>query len=1078
MKKYLLLTTFILFAMATYSQQNNFKIKNKKQPGTLQPSIHFQKINGGNNLKSATLPLYKGMISMVKPDLQHQGVLVKKIMKDNSPVYIETKSSNLKSANIQTAEERFQSFFETTRKTTGISNPSESMKIKSIQTDELGIIHIKSVQYYKGVEIYGSESTLHFDQDKERFTGRIFHLDNELNVNPDISANGALTKTVNNLKELTTYKELSKKEKDILHYDLPLTNLVVFKNDDQTFSLAWEIEIRPNFIEIWKYFIDAHSGEILRKFNATNSDGPTTASAYDLNNVLRPINTYLEKGTYYLIDISKSMFQPSTFEGAIMTLNANNTSTRNLDYSYITSSNNTWNNKTAVSAHANVIETYNYFYNTFGRNSLNNKGSSILAFINVTNDDGTAMDNAFWNGEAAFFGNGKEFKPLAGAQDVISHELGHGVVSNTANLEYYAQSGAINESFADIFGSMVDRDDWTIGEDIIKSGKPMRNMQDPHNGGTTVFDGWQPRHMSEFVTGSVLDNFTNRDQEGVHINNGIGNYAFYLFATAVTKTKAEQVFYRALANYLTKSSQFLDLRIAVIQSAKDLYGENSTEAKEAAKAFDQVGIYGETPVEENPQYEENQGDEFLISYNTDATISTKLYRSSTSGDDFVALTKTDMKGKVSVTDDGAVAAYVTTDDKIRALTLDPASIEEFIISAEAFWDNVAVSKDGMRLAAISNEIDASIYVYDFGTEVWQQFQLYNPTTSDSIIEAGGVLYADEIEFDITGEYLIYDAYNELTSTTTDDISYWDIGFIKVWDNAKNTFGDGSISKLYGSLPEKVSIGNPVFSKNSPNIIAFDYMDESNNEFAVIGADLLTSDIDVIYSNTTLGFPNFSTLDNQIAFTATSTEENEVVAVVNLAANKISAAGDALLLIDKARWPVYFATGTRTLGLPPTANFTADYKSGAAPFTVRFIDASLNDPTSWKWTFTGGTPSTSTQQNPTVTYNNTGIFQVSLTATNSYGNNTSTKTNYIEVTQPNSSVQSKSAIISFFPNPVTNLLNISCDENFIINLSNLNGQLILRKENKKQIDLSGLPAGFYFIELKTGDQIIREKILKN
>jgi bacillolysin len=1079
MKKYLLLVSFILFGLATFSQHSNFKIKNKKQPGTSHHSIQFQKINGGNNLKSATLPLYKGMNSLVKPPLQQGGTLVIKIMKDNSPVYIETKRTNLKSATIQSAEERFQSFFDKTRKTTGILKPSETMKIESVQTDPLGITHIKSVQLYKGVEIYGSESTLHFDNEKERFTGRIFRLDNELNVNPDISSSGALQKTVSNLKNQTIYKELSIKEKKMLQYDLPSSKLVVFKNDDKTFSLAWEIEIRPNFIEVWKYFIDAHSGEILRKFNATNSDGSITTNAYDLNNTLRTINTYLEKGTYFLIDISKPGFELSTFNGAIMTLDAKNTSTKNLDYSYITSSNNTWNNKTAVSAHANVIATYNYFYNNFDRKSLDGASGSILSFINITNEDGTPMDNAFWNGKAAFFGNGKEFKPLAGAQDVISHELGHGVVSNTANLEYYGQSGAMNESFADIFGSMVDRDDWTIGEEIVKTAKPMRNMQDPHNGGSDVFDGWQPRHMSELVTGTVLDNFVNRDQEGVHINSGIGNYAFYLYATAITKTKAEQVYYRALTNYLTKNSQFLDLRIAVIQSAKDLYGDTSTEAKEAANAFDQVGIYGETPVEDNPQYEENQGDEFMLIYNTDGNFPTKLYRYSASSPDLLPLTETDMKGKVSVTDDGTVAAYVSTDNKIRALTLDPAKIEEFVISADGddIWDNVAVSKDGMRLAAISNDIDASIYVYDFGTEVWTQFQLYNPTTSESNTESGGVQYADELEFDITGEYLIYDAYNELTSTTAEDISYWDIGFIKVWDNEKNSFGDGSISKLFSTLPENVSIGNPVFSKNSPNIIAFDYFDESTDVFDIVGVDLLTSDINVIYYNTILGFPSFSPTDNQIAFTAKSTEDHDVIAVVDLAADKITAAGDAQLLIDLAQWPVYYATGTRTLGLPPTANFTADYKIGYAPFTLRFIDASLNDPTSWKWTFTGGTPSTSTLQNPTVTYNNPGKYQVTLTATNSYGNNTSTKTNYIEVLNPNSSLQSKTGLISFFPNPVSNMLNIVCNENFNVNISNVNGQSIVREENKKQIDLSGLSAGFYFIELRTGDQIIREKILK-
>ena len=113
------------------------------------------------------------------------------------------------------------------------------------------------------------------------------------------------------------------------------------------------------------------------------------------------------------------------------------------------------------------------------------------------------MENAFWNGKAVFYGNGgSAFESLAGGLDVSAHELGHGVISNTANLEYIGQSGAINETYADIFGSMVDREDWYIGEDITKtsfspSGR-LRDMSNPHNLGSSLNDAyWQPAHVSE-----------------------------------------------------------------------------------------------------------------------------------------------------------------------------------------------------------------------------------------------------------------------------------------------------------------------------------------------------------------------------------------------------------------------------------------------------------------------------------------------------------------------------------------------------------------------------------------------------
>lgn len=77
----------------------------------------------------------------------------------------------------------------------------------------------------------------------------------------------------------------------------------------------------------------------------------------------------------------------------------------------------------------------------------------------------------------------------------------HGVVQNTANLEYQGESGALNESFADVFGVLIDRDDWLIGEDVVKPAAfpsgALRSMQDPHNGASTndFNRGWQPKNI-------------------------------------------------------------------------------------------------------------------------------------------------------------------------------------------------------------------------------------------------------------------------------------------------------------------------------------------------------------------------------------------------------------------------------------------------------------------------------------------------------------------------------------------------------------------------------------------------------
>jgi len=1076
MKSILLFLLITIPSLLVNGQPGGFKTKQKNTPGTAKPGISFRQINGQNDLKSTSAFRYAAGKALSFPGFA--GIVHPKIIrKGSSPVYLEIISTPLKSASNMTHEERFFSFMEEVKPITNISSPRETFKISAIHTDNLGITHIKSLQQYKGIYIYGSESILHIDAQKERFTGSICLVKQDVSVKPNIDITQALEKTVRNLKQITLYKELSQKEKKFLHYESPLYSLVLYNKNEHEYFLTWAITIRPNFIEEWKYFIDAASGRIIHKFNNTNTDGPFTANAIDLNNVSRTIDTYFENGTYYLYDQSEAMFDATTGEGVILTLDANNTSSVDLNYSYITSADNAWSQKAAVSAHYNATRAYEYLSATFGRNSINGLGGNIISLVNVAEDDGSSMENAFWNGQAVFYGNGGDhFLPLAGALDVAAHELGHGVVSNSANLEYFGQSGAMNESFADIFGSMVDRDDWLIGEDITKTifspSGALRDMADPHNLGDNTKPYWQPSHVSEMYLGG-------NDNGGVHINSGIGNHAYYLYATEISKDKAEKVYYRALTEYLTKTSQFIDLRIAVIQSAIDLYGAASQEVVKAGEAFDAVGIREETPVDDTPEYDPNSGQEYLLSYDTDAADPATLYRSSVTGSDFEALSNTDMKGKVSVTDDGSVAVFVSPDSKIKVINPDPADPGEDFLSDEAFFDNVAVSKDGKRLAAISIEADTSIYVYDFEGAEWHKFRLYNPTTSESNTNAGGVLFADAIEFDISGEYLIYDAYNELNSDIADDISYWDVGFIRVWDNNANIVGDGNITKLFTSLPENVSIGNPVFSRNSPFIIAFDYFynDGVSEEYGIYGANLESGDVELITDNTTLGYPSFSNNDNKIAFSAINTSEEEVVAAIGLSSDKITPSGTASILVPNAKWPVYYATGDRSLGLAPVANFTADYKSGSAPLEIKFVDLTGNKPTSWLWTFQGGTPATSTQQNPDVSYNTPGVYSVTLEASNNNGSNTILKEAYILVLNPTGINDAENNPVLIYPNPVIDMVTIGYDGDFSVKIFNVQGDLLITYENEKHLDLSKMKPGIYILELETESGFYRHKLLK-
>jgi len=494
----------------------------------------------------------------------------------------------------------------------------------------------------------------------------------------------------------------------------------------------------------------------------------------------------------------------------------------------------------------------------------------------------------------------------------------HGVVQSTANLEYQGESGAINESIADIFGSMMDVADWLIGEDVVKPGVfpggALRSLQDPHNGGTSFSSpGYQPRHKNEAYTGL-------EDNGGVHVNSGIPNHAFYKYAEAIGRDKAADVFYKALDDYLTKSSKFVDLRLAVIKAAGDLFGTSSNEVAQAGVAFDFVGItngQGGTYTENLP---DNPGAEYLLIYNTDGSDNNTLYRVKVDGDDnflnndVVPLSTTGFKSRPSVTDKGDIAVFVGNDNTIHVITTDPGKDpEEHVLQNDAIWSNVVISKGGTKIAAVTNAQDATIHVYDFETQEWGAFELYNPTYTEGVNSAGPV-YADALEFDYSGEFLVYDCFNRIANEDGTDIEYWDVNFIHVWDNDAGDFADGTIEKLFPSLPDGVSIGNPSFAKKSPYIIAFDYVDEGTGEYAILGCNIENNDVNVIVENETLGFPSYDKNDTKLAFTAMLDDQSDYQTdYIKLGADKISSANGEVPMYSNTKWPVFFATGEREIG---------------------------------------------------------------------------------------------------------------------------------------------------------------------
>lgn len=471
---------------------------------------------------------------------------------------------------------------------TGIDNPAESLKVKSVQEDDLGMTHIRFNQTKNGVNVEGSEVIVHFNKENEVVLVNGSHnvevVGDKIDTKPSVNAD----------KALQTAKS-SVKAPDQLAYE-PTSDLVVYPFEGVN-SAAYKVNV--NFLGDepgnWFVFVNANTGEVIDKYNALfDASGVKTKAHKGVGKGVlgeqRQLHTTMEiqpkQGTSFkLYDESHENLEGIyTFDYTTGKIFENKSSSWKDEYQ-----------SPAVDAHYNSETVYEYYLNEHNRNSLDDNGMAIVSYVHYGNN----YNNAFWNGRQMTYGDGDgEFMvPLSAGLDVAAHEMTHGVISHTANLNYRFQSGALNESFADVFGTLIDSDDWEIGEDIIapaskEDGRTaLRSLSNPSKFPVSeerapYGNGYYPEHMDDFY-----DMPARVDSGGVHVNSSITNHAAYLIGEQIGKEKLGKIYYRALTTYLTSNSDFSDARKAIVQSAIDIYDEGSAEEEAVASGFDQVGIY-------------------------------------------------------------------------------------------------------------------------------------------------------------------------------------------------------------------------------------------------------------------------------------------------------------------------------------------------------------------------------------------------------------------------------------------------------------------------------------------------------
>ncbi len=435
------------------------------------------------------------------------------------------------------AEARARNFVDVYGKAFGLGSSGEVRLVKT-HVDELGLEHVRFQQVHRGVPVTGGELLIHLNGSRVMVANghTIADLpDDILPIVPGELAESAARRLIAKRSPAdATSARYSEPRLEILN-----RALLAGTGDDAS-RLAWFIEASGERLRqfIW---VDARSGAILLTFSQlTDAKNRTVYSAG---------NSETLPGTLVRI------------EGGAATGNADN------DNAY---------------TFAGV--TYDYFLNQHGRDSFDGAGAGIISTTHYCKPpDCPDYPNAFWNGAQMVYGNG-----YASADDVVGHELAHAVTERTAGLFYYQQSGALNESFSDIFGETIDlvssagagNDSagvrWQMGEDLLIGA--IRNMSSPNLFG-------DPARMTDsnyFVCSTMGWTDSTADHGGVHSNSGVPNHAYALMVdggiyngktvSAIGLTKAAKIEYRALVSYLFSGSGFLDDYDAINQSCRDLIG--------------------------------------------------------------------------------------------------------------------------------------------------------------------------------------------------------------------------------------------------------------------------------------------------------------------------------------------------------------------------------------------------------------------------------------------------------------------------------------------------------------------------
>ncbi len=451
-----------------------------------------------------------------------------------------------------TAEEAARQFLGAYGPAFGLTDQAQELTVERTNAIDDGRSVVRFQQVYQGVPVVGGELVVQMNAAKNVLSvdGEVLP-DLKLVVTPSLEADVARQ---NAIAEIAKIYQLDPSDLTATTPELWLVNPAILGGPGPKItSLVWRMDVTPNDMATIKelVFVEAHTGAVVLHFNQ-NETG-LNRTVYDNQNV-RSENLALNPAV--------------CTEG--------NCPGSGLDQDF---------------AYTFAGFTYNFYLNYHGRDSIDGAGMPIISTVRYCPTNPAAdcpYPNAFWNGSQMVYGEG-----YASADDVVGHEMTHGVTDHESHLFYYYQSGAINESLSDVWGEFIDQTDgydgaggpvrWLMGEDLTIG--PIRNMADPTNpcgGITPCYGSPQPDKMSSSYYKCTNSDAFDNDEGGVHINSGINNKAAYLMTDGATFngqtitglgiTKVAKIYYEVNTNLLTSAGDYQDLSDDLQQACTNLIG--------------------------------------------------------------------------------------------------------------------------------------------------------------------------------------------------------------------------------------------------------------------------------------------------------------------------------------------------------------------------------------------------------------------------------------------------------------------------------------------------------------------------